>query len=490
LAAPAGKFVSTAPQTPLILSATRGTIEHMFERPGPAVVDPSWVDREPRPGEPGYAAYLAYEDQQIAFWNAYAASDAGLMGAGPAGARWDRNAARTDEGLLAAIGRQARAENAAAGAKLRAVADYANRRIARPLVGDDLEYARRSVEAEVALMLRLPPAAASNLLHLALSLARRLPRTFAAVQDGELSARSAELIADESANLDVAQCARLEDAVLPDAGARSYRSLRGKVRREVERLDADAVRKRAEKAREERTLYVRDEHDGMATLCLYVPAEVARAIYDAINDHTLAAQAATRDTGDGELLRAGLGLRPRDERRIGAQRADTIIDLLASVLGIDPWTPQAPATSSFLTEDQIAALDRHATTYAPSEAMKAAIHAPSEAMKAAIRARDKHCRFPGCRRPAKFCDLDHSIAFVKVGGRLVGPGTVYSNLGCLCRFHHQIKQLPGWHLEQDDRGRFTWTTPTGIRFITYPPGDEGEPPDFTRPTDADGEIPF
>jgi hypothetical protein len=111
-------------------------------------------------------------------------------------------------------------------------------------------------------------------------------------------------------------------------------------------------------------------------------------------------------------------------------------------------------------------------------------------MKTAIRARDKHCRFPGCRRPARHCDLDHTIPFVKVGGRLVGPGTVYSNLGALCRFHHQIKAMPGWHLEQE-RGRFIWTTPKGMRFVTYPPPDEGgaERPDFGPPEDLE-EIPF
>jgi hypothetical protein len=80
---------------------------------------------------------------------------------------------------------------------------------------------------------------------------------------------------------------------------------------------------------------------------------------------------------------------------------------------------------------------------------------------------------------------------VKVGGKLVGAGTVYFNLGCLCRFHHQIKQLPGWHLEQD-HGRFIWTTPTGMRFIVHPPGDEGdeEPADFPSYHPADDIIPF
>lgn len=71
--------------------------------------------REPLPGEAGYAAHLAYEAQQIAFWNAYSDS-----GAAPSDLLPNLNAARTDAGLLAEIGRQARRVNAAEDAKLRA----------------------------------------------------------------------------------------------------------------------------------------------------------------------------------------------------------------------------------------------------------------------------------------------------------------------------------------------------------------------------------
>jgi hypothetical protein len=448
-------------------------IEHMFEPTGtvastreyqPQWDGSVWVDRPPLPGEPGYAdhqAYLAYEDQQIAFWNAYSAS-----AAAPEGVLPNLNGARTDAGLLGEIGRATEAVNAAEGRRLRGIADYVNRQIANPIVGYDERMMAHSAEAEIALELHVPPTTASRWIHLALTLTRRLPKTLAALEAGELSKAAAEMIADETENLNVAQCARLEDTVLPDAGARSYRSLRNKVRRTVEKLDADAVRKRAEKAVEERCAYVKDEPHGMATLCIYGPAGVVRSLYDALNDRVLTAQASRANSG------------VKDERRVGAQRHDAIVDILGTGLGIDPWAPPVPEPS-FLTEEQITELDKRAGTYAPSAAMKRA-----------VRLRDDHCRFPGCRRPARHCDIDHSIAFVKVGGKLVGPGTVYFNLGCVCRFHHQVKQMPGWHLEQD-RGRFIWTAPNGMRFIVHPPpdGDDDEAPDFARITNPADDIP-
>ncbi len=52
--------------------------------------------------------------------------------------------------------------------------------------------------------------------------------------------------------------------------------------------------------------------------------------------------------------------------------------------------------------------------------------------------------------------------------------------------------MPGWRLDQDDRGRFLWTTPNGIRFVVHAPPDDGaEPPDFgPAPDAAEDEIPF
>jgi hypothetical protein len=79
-----------------------------------------------------------------------------------------------------------------------------------------------------------------------------------------------------------------------------------------------------------------------------------------------------------------------------------------------------------------------------------------------IRARNQTCAFPGCRRPATSCDLDHTIAWDQ-GGR-----TCPCNLAPLCRTHHQAKQTPGWHLTQPRPGTLTWTTPHGRSYTVTP----------------------
>jgi hypothetical protein len=38
----------------------------------------------------------------------------------------------------------------------------------------------------------------------------------------------------------------------------------------------------------------------------------------------------------------------------------------------------------------------------------------------------------------------------------------------LCRFHHQIKQLSGWQLVQQEPGTFAWVTPSGRTYYIEP----------------------
>lgn len=79
-----------------------------------------------------------------------------------------------------------------------------------------------------------------------------------------------------------------------------------------------------------------------------------------------------------------------------------------------------------------------------------------------LNTRDRTCRNPICRRRAVQCDQDHTLAYDQ-GGR-----TCACNLGSLCRVHHQLKQLPGWHLSQDAESCFTWRTPAGLTYRKEP----------------------
>ena len=106
---------------------------------------------------------------------------------------------------------------------------------------------------------------------------------------------------------------------------------------------------------------------------------------------------------------------------------------------------------------------------------------PTEAMKRLIRARDEHCRFPGCRVPAKHCEIDHSLAWAD-GGR-----TTHDNLALLCKKHHRLKHASGWKIEHLGGGRLRWTSPLGHRYPTEPETAVGfvEAPGGTTADSAD-----
>jgi Domain of unknown function (DUF222) len=93
-------------------------------------------------------------------------------------------------------------------------------------------------------------------------------------------------------------------------------------------------------------------------------------------------------------------------------------------------------------------------------ARQSAGYVPPPRLRHLVMVRQRRCAFPGCRRPARHCDLDHTIPHDQ-GGR-----TCECNLAPLCRRHHRAKQAPGWHLTQDQPGVMTWRPPSGREYTT------------------------
>jgi hypothetical protein len=89
---------------------------------------------------------------------------------------------------------------------------------------------------------------------------------------------------------------------------------------------------------------------------------------------------------------------------------------------------------------------------------------PAAQLDRFVRARDRRCRFPGCRgRVPRGGELDHDRPYP------VGP-TSAANLVGYCTTHHRGKhQAPGWGHRLDADGTLTVTTPTGLVAVTTPP---------------------
>jgi hypothetical protein len=89
---------------------------------------------------------------------------------------------------------------------------------------------------------------------------------------------------------------------------------------------------------------------------------------------------------------------------------------------------------------------------------------PGAALDRYVRARDRRCRFPGCRRRVPLGgELDHDRPWPE------GP-TSATNLVGYCTGHHRGKhQAPGWQHCLADDGTLTVITPSGLVASTTPP---------------------
>jgi hypothetical protein len=94
---------------------------------------------------------------------------------------------------------------------------------------------------------------------------------------------------------------------------------------------------------------------------------------------------------------------------------------------------------------------------------QAAGHDPGKHLSHLTATLNQTCTNPACRTPERCCDYEHSRPWEQ-GGR-----TCLCEAGPVCRRDHQVKQSPGWKLEEAGSiGWFRWTTPSGRSYLHGP----------------------
>ena len=93
----------------------------------------------------------------------------------------------------------------------------------------------------------------------------------------------------------------------------------------------------------------------------------------------------------------------------------------------------------------------------PSEPLDVGRRTPvvSPALRRAVIVRDRHCRFPGCDRPATWCDAHHVVHWAD------GGATALGNMILLCRRHHRMLHERGGFRLELERGRPVFRRPDG-----------------------------
>ena len=371
---------------------------------------------------------------------------------------------------------------------------------------------------ELAMVRGTSPQAAGTLLDRSLVLVHQLPDTCAALADSVIDEPRAAAIAKAlggqgepfGGRVDPGVVAQVEAQALAWAVARETpRRLQERVAAALIALDEAAADRRRKKHERNTDVVVRSLPDGMAELTATLPAPVAAACRETVDGYARMAKADGDERPIGQLraeIMADLVLRPWDTSREpvtahlhvlaplpaagdtasgeaatvdGAPiTAGQLRELLEQLDALCPGGLQAPIGGSLgidLTDPATGELRATVTRPELERLVRAGAvldrpppidrYEPTPAQQRFVKARDRTCRHPGCRRPARWTDADHVVAHAD------GGETDCANLCSLCRRHHRLKtHAPGWRFVMDDDGTLHVTTPSGVTRTTRPPG--------------------
>lgn len=351
-------------------------------------------------------------------------------------------------------------------------------------------------------------------------LACGIPGLLAAMEAGELTERHVHAAADELHRClaDDELRAQVLRHVLTQCRARVARGrrfpfpseLRRMIRKQALQLDLDAAERREEKTRQDRCVLDTMLPDGAVNLGITGPAVQCAAMRAAIEAHAKE----IRQLGDertwdqlrfdaafalltgqqpdpsgapvlpgghcqvivpistaqgcdlelGELIGYG-PLLPSTARALLGQAATisrVCIDAVTGqVISVDKPRPHTDGTTLDATLEAMRT-DPPPEPSTPTSSAPGGAYRPSPKTDRLVKARDLTCRFPGCRKVAADCDVDHRIPWPR-------GATDPANLQALCRHHHRAKQSGLFTISAKPDGTITWTTRRGHTFESPPP---------------------
>lgn len=379
---------------------------------------------------------------------------------------------------------------------------------AGPLAGVD-----ETEREDISTALRLAPATAQSRIDIARTLVNNLPNTCSALATGEISSAHATVIARETAaairdGAPESVIFEIEQRAIAYAEFHTPGQVASHVRNTVAKFAPEEFEETTARATALRRVSCYNDADGMSTVVAILPAADAQIVMNSIEAFILRQEqlgsSATRiglpRTGlpRTELPRTGLpsgeNLGDSAEKvTLDQRRADALSAICSNFLSeiSETVTPQRRPLTVNVTIDLptllgLAENPGQLAGYGPIPAAVARELAsdsqwkrfitepqtgnlldfgresyhPPQNLKDFLIARDRTCRFPGCRRSALLSDLDHAHSWEN------GGSTSPDNIGALCRRHHRLKTHDGWRIESFSDGSCTWTSPLGKQFFT------------------------
>lgn len=329
---------------------------------------------------------------------------------------------------------------------------------------------------DVAAALRLSGSSAQMRIDVARTLVNHLPNTCSALASGEISPSHATVIARETASairdgLSPLAIYTVEERALAHAEFHTPAQVANKVRSTLAQIAPEEFEDSVANARDTRRVSCYSESDGLSTIVAILPAEDAHIVMSAIESFVLLGEEDDRSTdmkrADALSAIASWALTQTSAQARPHRRPITVnvtVDL-PTLMGLAENPGQlagygaipASLARSLASDSQWRRFITEPTTGALLDFGRES-YEPPQPLVDFLLARDRTCRFPGCRAPAHLSDLDHAQSWES------GGTTSPQNLGALCRRHHRLKTHGGWKLESSSDGSCIWTSPHGKRY--------------------------
>lgn len=346
--------------------------------------------------------------------------------------------------------------------------------------GEDLGEHFAFVVSELRAALRLTRRAAEIELGTAIDLFERTPLLGSSLRGGEIDLRKARVFGYGTAHLPDELRQKVIEQTLGEARRLTGGQLQALLRKVCIKVDPDEAQRRYESLVSDRRVVAQPDLDGTASLLgLDLPPERVQA---AMNYITSLAKGFIRSEDDNrtiDQLRADIFLdllagHPLANGARGKGLVDIHVDLATLAdLADDPgelggYGPVIADIARQVAESQPEAHWRYVVTDRPGGGIVSdgtIRRRPLASQRRQVENRNPRCIFPGCRMPARQCDLDHRQRWVEV------KETKTDNLVPLCRHDHWVRHGAGWQHKPLPDGDHLWTSPLGLQYTT-----SGRPP--------------
>ena len=369
---------------------------------------------------------------------------------------------------------------------------------------------------DVAAALRLSGSTAQMRIDVARTLINHLPNTCSALAMGEISVSHATVIAKETAaairdGLSEFAIYQIENSALAHAEFHTPSQVANKVRTTIAQLAPQEFEVVVDRARESRRVSCYNEADGMATVVAILPAHDAQTVMKSIEAYILkmndfdeakhknlskvwnnTSNNSNNSNQSNECENSREATSTWSLLSTDNKRADALTAILSNALAhnVDEVRAHRRPVTVNVTIDlpTLLGLAENPGQLSGYGAIPASVarelasdatwkrfitdpqtgnlldygrekYEPPQALVDFLLARDRTCRFPGCRQPACRSDIDHANSWES------GGETKAENLGLLCRRHHRLKTHGRWGLVSNADGSCLWTSPAGKKYF-------------------------